>query len=91
MKTSMISKSLTECNIKTIFPISYMSPTYITKKLVGLSLIFLHTHMVHLYLIKSNILTIPSKIEVPSPQFLLEFTNAFALSLETASLDFMWQ
>ena len=27
----------------------YVSSTYITKKLVGLPPIFLHTHMVHLY------------------------------------------
>ena len=91
MKTSVISKPLTECNIGTTFSISYMSPTYITKKLVRLSPIFLHTHMVHLYLIKSNILTVLSKIEVPTPQYLLEFINTFTLPLKTNSLDGMWQ
>ena len=87
----MISMSLIECNIGITFPISCMSPTYITKKLIGLPPIFLHTHMVHLFLIKSNILTISSKIEVPSPQYLPEFINAFTLSLETTSLDSVWQ
>ena len=50
-----------------------------------------HTHMIHLYLIKSNILTISSKIKVPSSQCLLESINAFAFPLETNSLDGMWQ
>ena len=57
----------------------------------GLPLIFLYTHTVHLYLIKSNILTISSKIEVPSFQYLSEFINVFALPLETTSLDEVWQ
>ena len=85
MKISVISKPLTECNIGTTFSISYMSPTYITKKLVRLSPIFLHTHMVHLYLIKSNILTVASIIEVPTPHKLS--IKVFALLLETTSLD----
>ena len=87
----MISKPLIECNIGTTFPIYYMSPTYITKKLVELPLIFLNTYMVHLYLIKSNILTILSKIEVPTPHILSKFIKIFALPLETTSLDGVWQ
>ena len=86
----MISKPLIECNIGTTFPIYYMSPTYITKKLVELPLIFLHAHMVYLYLMKSNILTILSKIEVPT-HILSKFIKIFALPLETTSLDGVWQ
>ena len=91
MKISVISMSLIKCNIGTTFLICYMSPTYITKKLVGLPLIFLYIHMVHLYLIQSNILTISSKIEVPSPQYLSKFINVFILPLEITSLDKVWQ
>ena len=91
MKTSVISKPLIECNIELIISIYCMSPTYITKKLVELSLIFLHIHMVHLYLIKSNVLTIPSKIEVSTSHKLSEFIKVFALPVETTSLDGVWQ
>ena len=56
-----------------------------------LPLIFLYTHMVYLFLIKSNILTVPSKIKVPTPHKLPEFIKAFALPLEPTSLDGVWQ
>ena len=87
----VISKLLIECNIGTTFPISCMSPTYITKKLVGLPPIFQHTYIVHLYLIKSNILTVPSIIDVPTLHKLSEFIKAFALLLEITVLDSVCQ